>query len=178
MHQCKLIRDAVVAKLRNHTAAEARVFVEDRRRIRRAELPAIVIFSQDETSEHGETAPRELTREMDVAIEAWVAESQTVTAADARDALALQIETAMHADPYLDDTAADSYLSRTQRDVDIEGDRMLGLAVLTYSVTYRTLAPEPPTDLDDFRRAGVTHRIAAADDNNAAHDEIVVQEAP
>ncbi len=176
--QCQLIREAVKAKLLNHTAAGPRVFVEDRRHVRRGELPAIVVFSQDETSEHGGTAPRELTHEMDVAIEAWAAETSTVTAADARDELSKQIKTAMHADRYLDGTASDSFLSGTKRDVDTEGDRLIGLAVLTYSVTYRTLAPEPADNLDDFRRANVTTRIVGAVDDNAAHDVIVVQGDP
>lgn len=176
--QCQLIRDVVVALLRGRTAAGARVFIEDRRAIKRNQLPAIVVFNLSETSDHEQTAPRELTREMDLSIEAWAAETSTETAANARNALAQQIEDLMHADPQLAGTAADSYLSSTERDVDTDGERPLGLAILSYSVTYRTPAPAAPEGLDDFRTAGVTHQIVGAGSDNAAHDEIVLQEAP
>lgn len=177
-HQRQVIRDAVVARLLSHTAAGTRVFVEDRRSVRTGELPAIVVFSTKEISDHEGTAARELKRDMDLVIEAYAAETAGTKAADARDNLALEIETVMHADPYLGGVAGDSFLSETELQVDEVGDRLIAAAALTYAITYHTLAPEAPTDLDDFERVQATHKIkGGVGDTVPAVDQFTV-EAP
>jgi hypothetical protein len=186
-HQRQIIRDAVVALLRGRTSAGADVFVEDRPRVRQSKLPAIVVFSGDEDSDHKGSAPRELEREAEIQIEIFAAETPTKRAADARDDLALEVENLMHADPYLGGAAGDSYLSGTTVDVDVGGDKIIGAATLTYAVTYRTLAPAAPSNLDDFEEVDARHRIVGITDGPGGtdpnhlldgHDTFVVEETP
>jgi hypothetical protein len=176
-HQRTLIRGAVVAQLLGATAAGARVYPTRILPLRRIELPAISVYTLEEavTAASLSTAPRELSRELPVMIEGWVAPGDNVD--DAMDALALDIENAMHVDPYLADTAAESILDSTVMEVVEDGDRMMGLVVLTYAVTYRSLAPEAPTDLDDFLSVKATHNLGGqVHEDDDAEDEFVVQE--
>jgi hypothetical protein len=95
---------------------------------------------------------------------------------DALDDLAEQIETAMTADRFIGDLAANSVLRDTEADIAEDGDPPVGVITLTYAVTYRTAEGEKP--VDDFRRAGDTTRIVGADDDNAAKDVLDVREPP
>ena len=176
-HQRTLIRGAVVAQLLGATAAGARVYPTRILPLRRPELPVISVYTLEEavTAASLATAPRELSRELPVMIEGWVAPGDNVD--DAMDALALEIETAMHADPYLADTAAESILDSTVMEVVEDGDRMMGLVVLTYAVTYRTSAPEATADMDDFLRMRSTQDLGGdVHEDIDAEDEFVVQE--
>lgn len=178
MHPRQIIRDAVVATLVGQTAAGAKVKSTRKIPTRKSELPSISVYSEDEKVDRASqtTAPRELDRETEVRIAGWVGFGDDVD--DRMDDLALEIETAMHADPYLGGAAGDSFLIETQTTVDPEGDTPMGLIVLTYAVTYYTLAPPAPTIVDDFRVADATTKIGGAGDDNTVRDEIVVQEAP
>jgi hypothetical protein len=175
-HQRKVIRDAIRALLVGQTVADDRVTATRVLPYRRSELPAISIYTLDETvhAESRTTAPRELSRELRLEIAGWVAHGAGMD--DAMDALALEIETAMHADPYFGDAAADSILETTTMGVRGEGDSLTGLVTLTYAVTYQSPAPEAPTDLDDFLTAHVTHNLAnAVHEDDQAHDHVIVQ---
>ncbi len=171
------VRDLLVAA---STAAGTRVQLNRFTTLRNTQLPAIAVYALSESvdPESATTAPRELTRRLELAIDGVVAAE---TEPDSRmNDLAAQIEAAMHADPYLDGVAFDSILVDSILDVQTVGDRLVGHLAMSYEVTYHTLAPEPPADedLDDFQTAGVTHKTggvgqAAADD---AEDLVVVQE--
>jgi hypothetical protein len=70
-------------------------------------------------------------------------------------------------------------LDSTSLEVLDEGDRFTGWFVMTYSVTYFTLAPEAPAALDDFERAGVTHDLGGdVHEDDQAEDLFTVQESP
>lgn len=180
-HPRKLIRQAVVAQLAGATAAGARVQGTRVEPHRKSQLPAISVYTLREPVDldaSAGTAPRELTRDVKVEIVGWVAHSDANPVDDAMDDLAEQIEAAMDADPYLGGKAGDSVLEETVMQVledDGRSDPLIGIVTLTYSVTYRT-SPAAPDDLDDFNRVGATHQIVGAGDDNAAHDEFVVQE--
>lgn len=179
-HPRKVIRHAVVDLLTAaSTAAGARVFATRVEPIKRTALPTISVYTLGEPVRPGadQTAPRELTRDVKVEIAGWVAHSDSLSVDDAMDDLAEQIEAAMDADPYLGGAAGDSVLESTEIEVRDDGERLIGIVALTYSVTYRT-SPEAPADLDDFLRAGVTHQIVGAEANNTASDLVTVQEAP
>jgi hypothetical protein len=174
-----MIRAAAVDMLLGQTDAGARVHRTRSLPVRKTPLPAISIYTLEEsvTPESIDTAPRELTRELPLLIEGWVRAENADNADDVMDELAFQIEAAMHADPYLRDTAAESILDSTVMEVIEDGDRVMGLIVLTYAVTYRTLAPEAPTNLDEFLTAPTKYRIPGTTDANDAEDLIDVREA-
>lgn len=176
-HQRQVIRTAIRDLLDGATAAGARVYATRMIPLRRAELPSICVYTLEEsvTADSLNTAPRELTRELPVVIECRVAPGANVD--DAMDAIALEVETAMHADPYLGGACGESILDSTIMEVAVEGDRETGFVALTYQVTYRTFAPEEPDGLDDFNTVGATQNLGgdqAAEDDT--HDVFTVQE--
>lgn len=183
MHQRQVICDKVVDLLvAGATVAGARVypnrFLPLRTKGAKDELPAILVYTLSETSDDEDTAPRELTRKLELAIDGIVAVESDADAA--LNALALEIETVMHADPYLDETAGDSLLTDTDLGVEPDGDRLLGRVALTYEVTYRTLAPEPTADedMDDFETVEATYKTDGVDqsDDDDAEDVFTVEE--
>lgn len=178
-HQRKLIRQAVTALLIGATAAGARVFPSRVLPLRTPELPTIAVYTADESVEEGsrQSAPRELERLVSVVVEAWVAPADDVD--DAMDDIAEQIEVALHADPYWGGVVGDSILTGSETEVVGQGDRRMGLVILTYAAIYHTLAPEPPDDGDmdnlvqvdtTFDHNGDTH------EDDRLEDEIVVHE--
>lgn len=180
-HQRTVIRDAVVTALLGQTAAGARVYNARHLPLRRRELPAVLVRSgsggESVDADSSTSAPRELIRRYDLEICPVVrADDEDVDAT--LDALALEIETVMHADPYFGPVAADSILVNTeQAEVELDGDRSVGGLVLTYQFTYQTMAPEAPTDMDDFLRVKATHDLGGeVHEDIDAEDEFVVQE--
>jgi hypothetical protein len=180
-HQRTLIRNAVVALLiAADTAAADRVYATRFDPIR--QLPTIAVYSGNEAVDpsSGDTAPRELTRTVDVEIVGYVAHTAAVPVDVAMDNLAQQIEDAMHAVPELGGAAGDSILRSINTEVVEEDGRsspVVGVVVLTYAVTYRTDAV-PPADLVDFLRAKVTYKPPGVADDDAVSDEATVQETP
>lgn len=180
IHERTVIRRAVRDLLKGKTVAGAQV---DTTRIdtwRDSELPALSVYTSEEfvdDEESQDTSPRELKRQVDVEIVGAVGASERMD--DAMDALALEIETVMHADPFLGGVAADSILTETEAKVHNEGKRLIGIVVLTYRVTYRTLAPVEAPTLDDFITADARTRIVGITDPiQDGHDTVLVQELP
>jgi len=175
-----VIRHAVRDLLDGKTAADDKVTAMRFNPYRLSDLPAISVYTIEETVDiENSTAPKELARELQLEIQGWVKADEDVTADDAMDALALEIETAMHADPYLGGAASDSVLIGTTTGMHNEGDRLMGILTLTYAVTYHTLAPETSEGLDDFLVAAVTTNLGGeVQEDEAAQDEVVVQELP
>jgi hypothetical protein len=177
LHPRARIRHAVRDLLDGATAAGGRVHATRVVPYRRADLPAISVYTLEESADPDSrlTAPRKLTRDVSLVIEGWVAPGDNVD--DAMDALALEIERAMHADPYLGDSAADSLLDSTSLEALEQGDRLMGLVLMTYQVTYRTYAPEAPEDLDDFITVASANTLGGTvDESAAAQDVFTVQE--
>lgn len=182
MHQRTVIRQAIVDRLQAaNTAAGARVYPTRVLPLRKLELPAIAVYTLEEAvdRESVKTAPRELEREAPMVIEAMIAaESSSVPVDEAMDAIALEIETVMHADPYFGGAAGDSFLDSTSLEVIQEGDRLMGLVTMTYAVRYYTLAPEAPANVADFLRVKATENLGGTVEEEAqAVDEFTVQEA-
>lgn len=178
MHQRTVIRHAVRDLLiAAGTRAGMRVFPTQKSSLRLQDLPAICVYMLEETvdAESVNMAPRELTRQVPIVIECWVKVGENVD--DEMDAIALEVETAMHADPYLGEAVAESILDSTIIVPDPTGDRTMGMVALTYQATYRTLAPEPPSSLDDLDAAGVTYNLGnVVHEDDDAHDLIDLQE--
>lgn len=178
-HPRQLIRQAVRNLLLNQTAAGTNVVTTRVLPYRKEDLPAISVYTLEEEVDPDSvnTGPRELERQLVLEIAGWVKYGAGMD--DAQDDLALEIETAMHADPTFGGTAAESVLAGTVMSIKGESsDSLLGLVTLTYQVTYRTLAPEAPANLDDFERVEATHAVTGGvDDTVPAVDSFTV-EAP
>jgi hypothetical protein len=155
-HQRQLIREAVKAQLLGKTAAGARVFESRMAPWRTVELPAISVYTLDETVDPDSqaTAPRELTRTLRLQVLGVVQLKDDVD--DRLDALALEVERALDADPNFSGTAFDSILQSVQLAIDTQGDRPVGELQMIYSVTYHTDAPAAAdVPLGDFSKAHV-----------------------
>lgn len=184
-HPRKLLRQAVVALLVSaNTAASARVYDSRVDPLKnRGKLPAISVYALSEDIDQeasANTAPRELTREAAVEVALFVGGVDEVAVVDAIDDLAEQVEAAMDADPYIGGKASDSMLAGTVIEVlEVNGgsDPLVGIAVLTYAVTYYS-QPGIGTATDDFLSVKADHRIVGAVEENQASDEFVVQETP
>jgi hypothetical protein len=177
MHQRQLIREAAKAALVGKTGAGARVYETRVVPFKRLELPAIAVYTLEENVDPASrsTAPRELKRTVDLAIEAAVKQGENID--DALDAIALEIERALHADETLGGAASDSILSSTEIDVLEDGDRLVGVVTLVYSVTYYTDAPAAEDaaagELVDLARVDVRHNLGGSVDvNDEARDRL------
>lgn len=179
-HQRKLIRDAVVAALTGTTAAGAQVTSTRVEPIRKTALPALSVYTLSEQvhPESDKTSPRELTRELKLEVAGFVADTAALPIADAMDALALQVETVMEADPYFGDLASTSILESTEMTLpEPTADPLIGVVTLTFAVTYRGVVGTT-TPTDEFQRTGVTTKIAGAGDDNVVTDLINQQVTP
>jgi hypothetical protein len=185
LHHRHVIRNAVAELLQGRTNAGHSVFQTRYKEWRPGELPALAVYALEETvdPESARSAPRELKRTLQLAIQGVVALSADVDAA--LDELARQVERVMHADPWLSDSkgearVSDSVLAATHLGVDEEGDLPVGLVRLTYTVTYYTPAPaaEDLPPLADFTKAHVETNLrgaqAAAD---RAQDDVAVPQS-
>lgn len=181
-HQRQLIREYLRDILLGETDAEDRVTATRINPYRKGDLPAISVYTLEETvdQEQSNTAPREYTRNLKVEIAGWVTPGDGVDAA--MDDLALQIETVIDGDRYLgdpttgDDLAAETMLEGTTMSIKAEGDALTALVTLTYTVTYRNLAPVAPTELDDFLTADATYPLdGSTPDTTVLEDQITVR---
>jgi hypothetical protein len=164
-HQRKIIRDAVQALLKGKTGAEDRVFKSRIVPFTRLQLPAITVYARSEPvdPDSARSAPRVLQRNLHLVIE--VADELTEGIDDALDALCLEIEQVMDPDPTFGDTANDSILANTEIEISEDGKRPIGVAVMTYAVTYFTDAPDE-RDLvrDDLKTVDAKTELAGVSD--------------
>lgn len=171
MHERQAIREAVIAQLKGtgptwRTAAGDRVIASRMEPHRQHELPVLSVYTDGETVEETETAPRELRRVVTVAVDGWVQVAPGENVDDALDDLALEVETAMDLDVNLAGAAFGAVLRSTETAIKIDGDRPMGVVHLEFAVTYHTdLRLAAPAD--NFDTAGVQHDVgpglAAAD---------------
>lgn len=169
-HPRQEIRHAVAAQLVNKTAAGDRVF-KTRVLPYRREFPALAVYTPTENVKTDtDSAPRELERSPELVVEGAAQVTSAENADDVLDALAWEIEQALHADPTFGGTAADSRLVSSELDVFPEGEQMVGIVKLTYAVTYYAYAAGAPT-LDDLKTVDIRQNLGnAVHPSNQAHD--------
>jgi hypothetical protein len=176
-HRRQIIRDAVIAMLKGQTTVGERVFPTRFEVLRRNDVPALLVYTVSESvdPESQRTAPRELTRTLQLGIHAVVKVTEAVD--DELDALALQVERLVDKDPTFGGEASDAILTSTDIAVYEEADRRVGIARLTYAITYYTQAPAAEdVALDDFRTAHVETSLGGAvHPDNRAVDDVTVQ---
>jgi hypothetical protein len=175
-HPRQLIREACKAQLiAAATAAADRVTETRVVPHKRPKLPAIAVYMLAETVDPTSwgTAPRELKRFADLAIEAAAEAAADVD--DALDNLALQIEAAIHKDETLGGKASDCVLASSEIDVLEEGQQLIGVVRLNFRVTYYTDAPAiaDQAALQDLITADIRHNVGGAlPAGNQGHDTL------
>lgn len=176
----KAIRKNIATALMNNTDAEANVFASRTRKISAKSLPAILVYTREETAEVFNESPRELKRVVSVAIEIAARADEDLD--DQLDDIAQQVEDIMSEQQTLEDVASDVLLTRTEIQLTADGDNQHGACILTYDVTYYeedvsqgVEGPGVPAAnvLKPFVTAGVEYKVPPfADGQPAAEDKI------
>jgi hypothetical protein len=131
-----MIRKAVVDLLVNaRTDAGDSVYPTREVPWRSVELPGIAVYSLEESSQRDNTQG-ETVRHVTLAIHAVVKLTEAVD--DALDAMSLQVERAMAADPTIGGIAFTSFLAGTEIAIDETTARPVGAVRLAYDVRYHT----------------------------------------
>lgn len=181
-HERKDIRDAVKAALIGAvtvgpvttyaTSAGLRVFTSQVAPVRSSDLPAVLIYNAEESVDPASLnrSPRELKRTLIVSIEALVKTSEDLD--DDLDAAALEIETAMDADIYLDGAAVSSILTGTDFGTRVNGQLTMGAVILTYSVVYRTDL-RVAADLPVLEKIGIEYNLNGAQATADTADDLL-----
>ena len=144
MHSRQTVRDNVYNMLNgNVTVAAVAVPVYKSRAIPfwEMQLPAIAVYTLQETSDHEETAPREYKRMLSLAIQILVSEKAGQVIDNVIDDIALQVENILFKDTWLNNAADDSALVSTTINHIERGDRLFWAANLQWDIEYRTWAP-------------------------------------
>jgi hypothetical protein len=186
-HQRKLIRHAVVATLKNVTAAGERVQATRIEPQKGRDLPSISVYTLHDPVDEGtvDTAPRELKHDLQLEIAGVVAHRDSYTADDAMDDLAEQIEDAMDGNRYLLDTsgshqAAETVLLDTVMQVvgsDGKTDPEVGIVTLTYGVTYRK-SPASQAGSDDLLRVDAKETLVGGVADTAQPEDLINVRSP
>lgn len=139
-HPRESITQAVVALLiAANTAAGSRVVSTRIEPHKPSGLPAISVYALNDQTDDAISSEMEVGHRLNLEITGWVKHSDSVPVDEAMNNLAEQIEVAMRADPYLGGTASDSIFEGSAMQVvedDGRSDPVIGVVVLTYSVTY------------------------------------------
>lgn len=134
-HKRQAIREAVRDLLNTHPVLKARVTTNRTRPTETTELPVVIVYTLQETSERTTTA-RTLTRTLTIAIE--IRASSAGSLDDVLDDLCRTVERTMASNPVLSGLAIDSGLGGTDIGLDGEGEARQALATLRYAVLYQT----------------------------------------
>jgi hypothetical protein len=181
-HPRQTIRAAVAAALSGNTAAGTNVVPSRVVPSRLDNLPTIAVYTLDESvdPDSAQTAPRELTRNPTIVVEAWTEAPDAATnIEDAMDDLALEIETALDADILLGGAVGGLglILSDTALEVLEAGRRLIGAVQMTYAATYYTFSPAVPEDgdLDSFITMHGQYNLAnEVQEDEQAEDQVTV----
>lgn len=134
VHPRQAIRQAAAEALKYKTAADERVYTSREVRWKSVELPGIAVYTPDETSD--ELGEECLERVTSMGVVGVVSVTEAVD--DTMDALALEMERAVGADPTLGGSASGLVLKATATRIADEQGRPVGAVELTYEVTYLT----------------------------------------
>lgn len=130
----KAIRAAVKTMLLNNTSAGENVYTNRETTTWESELPAILIYSDDENATNRDITGRQKIRTYNVRIEIKAEAEASVD--DDLDDLAQEIETILNADRSLSGTAMDSNYTSTSISISSEGDKEIGTVLLNYEIKY------------------------------------------
>ena len=140
MHVRALIRAAVADKIAGLPTTGGNVHIGRSRVLTPAQLPALLIYTHDETSDRPiDGNPASLGRDLTLAIEGRVA--TVLPPDDLLDQIAFEVEGRMR-DTNLNGLVFDTLLTHTQVEVAADGERQIGAIRLEYRVRYHDPAED------------------------------------
>lgn len=173
-HQRKLIREAVIARLKQAgTAAEDRIFGSRVRSIKEKELPCILVYTKQESAEVSIEAPREFKRDLTVTLELIVQGDTETDVDDALDDLAEQVEYAIFREETFGGVVSDVLLGETEIEILSEGERPVGGAKISLTMPYYQQMPGDQTGaLEALETVNIKIDQATADDVIESEDTV------
>jgi hypothetical protein len=136
-HVRQQIRDRIATVVTGLPTTGANVYKTRRYALDDSKLPAICVYTMDESSSLITIGSRTLRRVINVAIDIVIKGSST-TVSDTLDTICVSAEEAMAADFTLNGLAKSSVLTSTEIDVNVEGEKSIASARLVYTVEYVT----------------------------------------
>ena len=136
-HVRQQIRDRVATLVTGLPTTGANVYKMRRYALDDSKLPAICVYTTDETSGLITIGSRTLRRVINVMVEVFIKGTST-TVSDTLDGICVSAEEAIAADFSLNGLAKSCVLTGTEIDINVEGERSVASAQLVYSVEYVT----------------------------------------
>ncbi len=136
-HVRKQIRDRIATLVTGLPTTGANVYKMRRYALDDAKLPAICVYTMDESSSLITIGSRTLNRTINVAVQAF-AKGASTTISDTIDTICVEVEEAIAADFQLNGLAKSCVLTESQIDINVEGERSVANVSLIYSVEYVT----------------------------------------
>lgn len=130
----KLIRTAAVSLLSGNTAAGTNVFDNRVTRFWREELPAISVFTRQETATKRDVSGRQSIRVLELQIEVRAEGDEAVD--DTLDDICEQIENIIEENQSINGLAHGTVLTNTEIELDADGEKLIGIATLNFEVRY------------------------------------------
>ena len=138
------IRNTVVTVLTGLHTTGSSVFATRSWPLDAKQLPALLIYSVDETADPGSlTRPIALHRALSLVVEAVALKCNGLD--DLLDAMCAEVEAELAMDPSIAGLAKNSTLRRTEIEVRSDGDATVGIARMTFEVLYVTSSVNPHT---------------------------------
>tara|TARA_Y100001973_G_scaffold71595_1_gene104344 strand:+ start:755 stop:1201 length:447 start_codon:yes stop_codon:yes gene_type:complete len=134
-HIRQQIRERAGTVLNNLTTTGSNVFETRIYPLENTNLPALVIYTKDETSEPIVISTNRLmSRELELIVEIYV--KQTSNFDDEIDKICKEVEIAISADTTLNGLTKDCFLQSTSIEYNTDGEQPLSFAVLTFLTNY------------------------------------------
>lgn len=143
-HVRQQIRDRIATLVTGLTTTGASVYKMRRYALDDAKLPALCVYTMDESSNLITVGTRTLRRVINVAVQAFVKGGSTAVS-DTIDTICTEVEEAIAADFTLNGLAKSCILTSTEIDINVEGEKSIATASLVYSVEYITLINDVET---------------------------------
>ena len=134
-HVRQQIREKIGTTLTGLTTTGSNVFESRVYPLENANLPALIIYTKEESSEPIVIGTQRLmSRELSVVVEGYA--KATSNFDDTIDTISKEVEAAIAADRTLDGLAKDTYLESTEIEFNAEGEKPLGYVSLTFLTNY------------------------------------------
>ena len=141
-HIRQQIREQFATQITGLTTTGSNVYQSRVYNLETGDLPAIIVYTKSEDSEPNNFGTnRTMFRNLSLVCECYV--KATTNFDDTLDTIAKEIEAAIAADITLNNLAKDVYIESTEIDYNGEGEKPIGVSVLTFDVLYETQEQNP-----------------------------------
>lgn len=143
-HVREQIRDRLVSRVTGLPVVGANVYAMRRYALDQDKLPAILVYTMDETSALGTMGLRTLLRRVNASVEILV-KGGSDAVSDTIDDICVSVEESIAADFTLNGLAKSCVLRSTEVDIGVQGEYSVGTARLVYSIEYVTTISDVET---------------------------------